>query len=129
MSYRLAIQFNKNALKINAIPDRQETLSASFSSIKHRFESKQPLPVPLWGDMFCEIYPQSPAHITKIHEYSTIFQLFIYLINYYIIKSPIPDPRSPILDFPVNPGFNSLIIPRARRTNRLLTQRPFGFEE
>ena len=49
------------------------------------------------GDMFCEIYPQSAAHITKFHEYSTIFQLFIYLINYYVIKSPIPDPRSPIL--------------------------------
>ena len=81
------------------------------------------------GDMFCEIYPQSAAHITKIHEYSTIFQLFIYLINYYIIKSPIPDPRSPILDFPVNPGFSSLIIPRARRTNGLLTQRPFGLDE
>ena len=48
------------------------------------------------GHMFCEIYPQSAAHITKIHEYSTFFQLSIYLINYYIIKffyrSLIPDP-------------------------------------
>ena len=46
------------------------------------------------GHMFCEIYPQSAAHITKIHEYSTFFQLSIYLIKYYIIKFflPISDP-------------------------------------
>ena len=50
------------------------------------------------GDMFCEIYPQSAAHITKIHEYSTFFQLSIYLINYYIIKFFFTDLWSLILD-------------------------------
>ena len=49
--------------------------------------------------MFCEIYVQSMAHITTIHD------LFIYFIFKFFFKwSSIPDPLSLILDpdFPVN---------------------------
>ena len=46
--------------------------------------------------MFCEIYVQSVAHITTIHD------LFLYL--FFLKWSSIPDSPSPILDpdFPVN---------------------------
>ena len=46
--------------------------------------------------MFCEIYVQSVAHITTIHD------LFFYL--FFLKWSSIPDSPSPILDpdFPVN---------------------------
>ena len=46
------------------------------------------------GAMYCEIYLQSAAHITTIHD------LFIYLIFKLFFtdpRSPIPDSRSPIL--------------------------------
>ena len=60
------------------------------------------------GAMYCDIYLQSAAHITTIHD------LFIYFIfNFFFTdpQSPIPDSRSPILHprssilapgFPVN---------------------------
>ena len=49
--------------------------------------------------MFCEIYVQSAAHVTTIHD------LFIYFIfKFFLNQSSIPYSPSPILDpdFPVN---------------------------
>ena len=56
--------------------------------------------------MFCEIYVQSAAHITTIHDLFIYF-IFKFLLNRSSIPyspSPILDPRSSILDpdFPVN---------------------------
>ena len=54
--------------------------------------------------MFCEIYLQSAADITTIHD---LFIYFIFKFFFYLILDPrfsIPDPRSSIVDppFPVN---------------------------
>ena len=56
--------------------------------------------------MFCEIYVQSAAHITTIHDLFIYF-IFKFLLNRSSIPyspSPILDPRSSILDpyIPVN---------------------------
>ena len=56
--------------------------------------------------MFCEIYVQSAAHITTIHDLFIYF-IFKFLLNRSSIPyspSPILDPRSSILDpdFPLN---------------------------
>ena len=59
--------------------------------------------------MFCEIYLQSTAHITTIHD------LFIYLFYFQIFLTdprwPIPDSRSSIL--PILQPLSSILDPRS----------------
>ena len=47
--------------------------------------------------MFCEIYPQSAAHITTIHECFTILQFTDLSITRPRSSIPVPDFRLPIL--------------------------------
>ena len=95
MSYRLAIQFNKNAVKTNAIPidKRPEALhfpasntvkNSSCSQNSHWVSETQ---IEVLQYMFCEIYPQSATH----HQDPQVFY------NSKILDpwSSIPNPRSP----------------------------------